>query len=136
MLLAASILIFMLVVKNVYGNYEVSEVLPSAKNLEVLTWDKQKKAGILYSEYTENMLPDGSTWISDNIDKWETFIKAAQMSDDLISDQIIELGEHYDYPLLILPAAKSMSDKQLVQIKKYLVRGGKYIRYFGYRYLF
>lgn len=123
-LLAASILIFMLVVKNVYGNYEVSEILPSAKNLQVLTWDKQKKAGILYSEYTENMLPDGSTWISDNIDTWETFIKASQMNYDLISDQIIELGEHYEYPLLILPAAKSMSDKQLVQIKKYLERGG------------
>jgi len=123
-LLAAAILIFMLVVKNVYGNYEVSEILPSKKNLSVFTWDKQKKAAILYSEYTQNMLPQGSTWISDNIDTWEIFIKASKMNYDIISDQMIELGEHFDYPLIILPAAKSMSDKQLVQIKKYLERGG------------
>lgn len=123
-LLSAAILIFMLVVKNVYGNYEVSEILPSKENLSILTWDKEKKAAILYSEYTENMLPEGSTWISDNIDTWETFIKANKMNYDLISDQIIELGEHYDYPIIILPAAKSMSDKQLVQIKKYLENGG------------
>lgn len=123
-LLAAAILIFMLVVKNVYGNYEVSEILPSKENLSVLTWDKEKKAAILYSEYTENMLPEGSTWISDNIDTWETFIKAAKMNYDIISDQVIELGEHYDYPLIILPASKSMSDKELVQIKKYLEQGG------------
>ena len=123
-LLAAAILIFMLVVKNVYGNYDVSEILPSKENLSVLTADKQKKAAILYSGYTENMLPEGSTWISDNIDTWETFIKASKMNYDLISDQVIELGEHYDYPLLILPAAKSMSDKELIQIKKYLEQGG------------
>lgn len=123
-LLAAAVLIFMLVVKNVYGNYEVSEILPTSENLNVLSWDKEKKAAILYSEYTENMLPEGSTWISDNIDTWETFVKAAGMNYDLISDQVIELGEHFDYPLLILPAAKSMSDKQLIQIKKYLERGG------------
>lgn len=123
-LLAAAILIFMLVVKNVYGNYEVSEILPSKENLGVLAWDKEKKAAILYSEYTENMLPEGSTWISDNIDTWETFIKAAKMNYDLISDQVIETGEHFDYPLIILPAAKSMSDKELVQIKKYLEEGG------------
>lgn len=123
-LLSAAILIFMLVVKNVYGNYEVSEILPNKENLSILTWDKEKKAAILYSEYTENMLPEGSTWISDNIDTWETFIKANKMNYDLISDQIIELGEHYDYPIIILPAAKSMSDKQLVQIKKYLENGG------------
>jgi len=123
-LLAAAILIFMLVVKNVYGNYEVSEILPSKENLGVLTWDKERKAAILYSEYTENMLPEGSTWISDNIDTWETFVKAAKMNYDLISDQVIETGEHFDYPLIILPASKSMSDKELVQIKKYMEEGG------------
>jgi peptidoglycan/xylan/chitin deacetylase (PgdA/CDA1 family) len=123
-LLAAAILIFMLVVKNVYGNYELSEILPSRENLNVLTWDKQKKVAILYSNYTENMLPEGSTWISDNIDTWETFIKASRMNYDLISDQIIELGEHFEYPVIILPAAKSMSDKQLIQLKKYLENGG------------
>lgn len=114
----------MLVVKNVYGNYELSEILPSRENLNVLTWDKQKKVAILYSNYTENMLPEGSTWISDNIDTWETFIKASRMNYDLISDQIIELGEHFEYPVIILPAAKSMSDKQLIQLKKYLENGG------------
>lgn len=123
-LLVAAILIFMLVVRNVFGNYEVSEILPTKENLNVLTWDKEKKAAILYSEYTENMMPEGSTWISDNIDTWETFVKAAKMNYDIISDQIIELGEHFDYPLIILPSAKSMSDKQLVQIKRYLEQGG------------
>ena len=123
-LLVAAVLIFMLVVKNVFGNYEVSEILPTKENLKVLSWDKEKKAAILYSEYTENMMPEGSTWISDNIDTWGRFIKAAGMNYDVISDQVIETGEHFDYPLLILPSAKSMSDKEIIQIKKYLEQGG------------
>lgn len=121
-LLITSVLVFLLVVKNVYGNYEIEEILPTKENLESIAY--KEKAAILYSQYTENMLPEGSTWLSDNIDTWETFFKSIKMDYDLISDQTIELGRHYAYKLLILPGSKSMSDRELIQLKKYLENGG------------
>ena len=92
-LLVGGILVFLLIVKNIYGNYEIKEILPTKKNLEFLTSEKSGKVAILYSRYTENMLqPAGSTWLRDNVDKWKNFIKNAKWNYDIISDQTIELG--------------------------------------------
>ncbi len=121
-LLTLGVLVFLMVVQNVYGNYELEEILPTKENLETFAYEE--KAAVLYSVYTENMLPEGSTWLSDNIDTWESFLKAIKIDFDFITDQDIELGEHRKYKLLILPGAKSISDKQIIQIKKFLEEGG------------
>ncbi len=121
-LLTVGVLIFLVIIQNVYGRYEVSEILPTKKNLELI--NQKNKVGLLYSKYTENMLPEGSTWLSDNIDTWEVFLKNAKINYDVISDQTIELGKHYKYKAIILPSAKSMSDKELIELKKYLEKGG------------
>lgn len=124
-LLITGILVFLLIIKNIYGNYELKDILPTKQNIRLISGElKSKKVAILYSQYTENMLPAGSTWLKDNIDTWKRFIKNSKMNYDIISDQVIELGEHYDYRLIVLPGSKSLSDKELVQLKKYLENGG------------
>lgn len=124
-LLITGILVFLLIVRNIYGSYEIKEILPTKQNLKVLSSeDKTGKAAILYSKYTENMLPSGSTWLKDNVDSWKKFVGNSRMTYDVISDQTIELGEHLEYKILILPGSKSLSDKQLIQLKKYLENGG------------
>lgn len=124
-LLITGILVFLLIVRNIYGSYEIKEILPTKKNLQLLSSEeKSGRAAILYSKYTENMLPSGSTWLRDNIDTWKKFVKNAKMDFDVISDQAIELGEHYGYKLLILPGSKSLSDKQVMHLKRYLENGG------------
>ena len=60
-LLISAILVFLLIVKNIYGNYEIREILPTKENLRFLFDEQKGKAAILYSKYTENMLPSGST---------------------------------------------------------------------------
>ncbi len=121
-LLISGILVFLLIVKNIYGNYQVNEILPTKKNLE--SFENKSTAGLLYSQYTENMLETGSTWLSDIVDTWEVYLKSAKMNYKIISDQTIELGKQYKYQLLILPSAKSLSDKEIVEIKKYIENGG------------
>jgi len=122
LLLISGILVFLLIVKNIYGNYQVNEILPTKKNLE--SFENKSTAGLLYSQYTENMLETGSTWLSDIVDTWEVYLKSAKMNYKVISDQTIELGKLDKYQLLILPSAKSLSDKEVVEIKKYIERGG------------
>lgn len=124
-LLITGILVFLLIVRNIYGSYEIKEILPTKKNLQLLSSEeKSGRAAILYSKYTENMLPSGSTWLKDNVDTWKKFVKGARMEFDVISDQDIELGQHLNYKVVILPGAKSLSDRQMVQLKKYLENGG------------
>jgi hypothetical protein len=70
------------------------------------------------------MLPEGSTWLNDNITTWKKFLDAEKIDYDIISDQTIELGKHNNYDLLILPGSKSLSDKEISQIKRYIEKGG------------
>lgn len=123
-LLVAAILVFLLVIKNIYGRYEVEEILPTKKNLGITTAANSNKIAILYSRYTENMLPSGSTWLSDNIDTWEKFLSARKYPYSIITDQDIELGRHFGYKIIVLPGSKSLSDRELLQIRKYLEEGG------------
>lgn len=123
-LLIVGILIFLLVVRNIYGKYEVDEIIPSKKNLEVLYKEKQYKVAILYSKYTERMLDPGSTWLQDNVDTWKKFVSNAKYKYDIIYDADIEVGNFMEYKILVLPGTKSLSDKQLIKIKKYIENGG------------
>lgn len=123
-LLIIAILVFLLIIKNIYGNYEISQILPTKQNLEFLQDGKKGKAAILYSRYTENMLEPGSTWLRDNVDTWKKFITNAKMKYEIISDQDIELGKHYEYKLIVLPGSKSLSDKELINMKRYVENGG------------
>lgn len=125
-LLIAGVLVFLLIVKNIYGNYELKEIIPSKENLKFLSYDKERKAAILYSKYTENMLqPSGSTWLKDNVDIWIDYLKkSVRIPYDIIDDATIEKGLHMGYKVLILPGSKSISDKEIVQIKKFIEKGG------------
>ncbi len=123
-LLIAAFLVFLLIIKNIYGNYDIKEIIPSKKNLTFLSKNKEQKLAILYSKYTENMLPSGSTWLRDNVDVWKKYVKNAKFNYDVISDQTIELGEHMGYKVIVLPGSKSLSDKEIIQLKKYIENGG------------
>lgn len=123
-LLTASILIFLFIIKNVYGRYNIDQILPSEKNLSINRSPRNIKVGILYSKYTEHLLDAGSTWLNDNITTWKKFFDNSKISYDVINDQTIEYGQHMKYNILILPGSKSLSDKEIAQIKKYLEKGG------------
>lgn len=123
-ILTASVLVFLFVIKNVYGRYTIDQILPSEKNLTRLTNTKNIRVGILYSKYTEHLLDAGSTWLNDNITTWKKFFENSKISYEVINDQTIEYGQHLKYDILVLPGSKSLSDKEIIQIKKYLEKGG------------
>jgi len=123
-LLVAGILVYLLIIQGIYGNYDVEEILPTKKNIEELVSTGGHSTAILFSNYTQNLLPEGSTWLSDNVDTWETFLDGIKVGYDIIDDQDIEHGKLSNYKLVILPGSKSLSDKELVEIKKYLEKGG------------
>jgi len=121
-ILVGSLLVFLLIVKNVYGNYTFSEIYPSKENIFVHR--VETKAALLYSTYTENMSDDGNTWVQDNLDTWMNFLKKFNVSYDILTDIDIEKGKHFNYDLLVLAGAKSLSEREISQIKKYADNGG------------
>lgn len=123
-LLVAGVLIFLLVLKSLYGNFDLKDILPTPKNLSYFFDDRENNVAILYSGYTEAILPEGNTWVSDNVDSWENFAKGTKLFYEVIDDQTIELGEHFKYDLIILPGAKAISDREIIQLKKYMEQGG------------
>ena len=123
-LLFMSVLVFFMILKFIYGDFTIEEILPTKENLTLISEKREKKAAILYSRYTENMLPEGNTWLAENVSAWESYIRSIRMPYDLLSDLELENGELDDYGLLILPGVKSLSDRQIMQVKKYLEEGG------------
>lgn len=121
-ILIASVLVFLLIVKNVYGNFELSEILPSKENIS--NYSEIEKAALLYSTYTENMEDEGDTWVQDNLNTWMNFLTKFNIPYDIITDIDVEKGKHFNYKLLVLAGAKSLSDREISQIKKYADNGG------------
>lgn len=124
MFLLGSVLVFLYILKGVYGRFDIKETLPKTSTVTSLFTNKGAKIAILYSKYTENMLPDGSTWLVDNITTWKKFFDNNNMIYDVISDKDIEFSDLKRFELIVLPGSKSLSDKEIVQLKKYLEQGG------------
>jgi len=120
-ILIAAILTYLLIIQNVYGNYELSEIIPSQKNLKA--FQSSSKVGILYSQYTANMLSN-ENWVENNIDTWKTFLANMKIDYEVFSDLDLEEGKHLEYNLIVLAGAKSLSDKEVMRIKKYIDLGG------------
>ena len=123
-LVVSSVLVFLLVLKAVYGNFELDDILPTKANINAFYSGKDVKTAILYSKYTENILPEGSTWLIDNINAWERYIGSRNIDYDLIDDDEIAINVLQNYDILILPGSKALSDRQVIAIKKYLENGG------------
>ncbi|MCF8265629.1 MAG: ThuA domain-containing protein [Melioribacteraceae bacterium] len=122
-LFIGAVLIFMLIIQQVFGRYDLRQILPTTSNLSLMFEDEASVA-VLYSKYTEVMLPEGSTWINDNVATWERFVRQNKMVAEVIQDEDIELGNHFKYSLIALPGCLALSDKQVVQLKKFIEQGG------------
>ena len=123
-ILISAILIYFFILRGIYGRFDTSEILPNYKIIEDLLFGKEPEVAILYSKYTENTLPVGSTWLNDNISTWKKFLDNLDINYEIISDQKIENGDYQNYKLIVLPGTKSLSEKEALQIKKYLENGG------------
>ncbi len=123
-ILISAILVYYFILRGIYGRFDTSEVLPNSNIIEDFLFGKEPEVAILYSKYTENTLPVGSTWLNDNLSTWKIFLDNLNLKYEIISDQKIENGDHQKYKLIVLPGTKSLSEKEALQIKKYLENGG------------
>ena len=123
-IIVSAILVYYFILRGVYGRFDTSEFLPNSNIIEDFLFGKEPEVAILYSKYTENTLPVGSTWLNDNIATWKKFLGDQKLKFEIISDQNIEEGDLSKYKLVVLPGTKSISDREALQIKKYLENGG------------
>jgi hypothetical protein len=121
-ILAASVWVFVLILHAVYGRFGLDDLVPSKKNLASVF--ARKKVGILESRYSDNLLPDGSTWLHDNVNAWKKFLASTGTEYDLLNDQNIEAGPINQYTMLVLPGSRSLSDREAEAIKQYIDQGG------------
>ncbi len=122
--LVGAVLTYFFILRGVYGSFNANELVPNSSVVKGVIAGSKPTIGILYSKYTENMLPEGNTWLNDNITTWKKFLDEAGLKYDIINDETIELGQHFKYDLLVLPGSRALSDKEIVEIKKYLDKGG------------
>jgi len=115
---------FYLILRGVYGKFTSDELIPNINTLHTFFTSQKQNVAILNSIYTKNLLPEGSTWLEDNLKTWEKFTNNFGYEYEIISDDLIETNGLSEFDLLILPGSKSLSDKEIIRIKKYLEQGG------------
>lgn len=120
----AVVLIFLFVIRTVYGNFSATELVPDSNVLKTLLHGNEANIAVLHSDYTERMMPDNGKWLNDNHTKLEKFLNHQNNKFETITDKDIERGNHFRYDLIILPGSISLSDIEIIQIKKYLDKGG------------
>lgn len=123
-ILLVAVLVYLYTLQGVFGRFDAKELIPKADVFKSIFSGQKPTAAILYSQYTKNILPEGSTWLSDNIHTWKKFLDNNRISYEIISDASIETGKLKNYNLLVLPGSKSLSDREISAIKKYLQTGG------------
>lgn len=123
-ILVGSIFTYLFILRGVYGKFQTASLFPDSKLVHKVIYGGDNRIAVLYSKYTENMLEEGNTWLNDNITTWEKFLGGGKYSYDIIDDQTIEKGKHFGYDILVLPGSKSLSDLEIMQIKKFIINGG------------
>ena len=123
-ILLGAILIYLFILRGVFGSFNAAELLPNPNMIKNVLGGGKPTIGVLYSRYTENMLPQGSTWLNDNINTWKKVLNSNGYNFDIIADSTIELGLESKYKILILPGSRSLSDKEIVELKKFINNGG------------
>lgn len=123
-MLTASFLVFLVILKSIYGNLGIAQLIPSEENFRKVFTSKQYEVAVLNSKYTERMLPEGSTWLTDNLNTWKNTLRNSRVKFREISDLDIEKGILSEYKLLILPGTKVLSDREISRIKAFLENGG------------
>jgi peptidoglycan/xylan/chitin deacetylase (PgdA/CDA1 family) len=119
-----ALLVYLFVLKSVYGRYSTADMIPDFSVMKNFIFGSDAKVAILYSDYTKNMMPDGSSWLEDNVETWKKFLDNIELKYNIIKDETIEKNLHKDYELIILPGSKSLSDREIINIKKFLIDGG------------
>lgn len=120
----AAVLIFLFVLRTVYGNFSARELVPDSNILKSILFGREANIAILFSDYTKNMMADNGKWLNENNATWEKFLNNNNSNFESITDEDIERGNHYKYDLLVLAGSFSLSDLEIIQIKKYLDKGG------------
>lgn len=123
-LLVMGVYIYVYIMQGVYGNDDFLSYFSVDGITKLVSGEEEITVGILYSQYTENMLPPGNTSLNDNIVSWKKFLSQYNLTYTVLADSDIEKGRHYDLRMLILPSSKALSDLQYRNLKAYIDRGG------------
>ena len=117
-------LVYLLILKSVYGRYTTADLTPSIDGFKSLIFGTSPEIAILNSEYTHNMLPVKNNSLKENINTWKKFLDNLDQRYEILTDLDIERGDHFRYKLVVLPGSLSLSDREIIQLKKYLTNGG------------
>lgn len=119
-----SALIYLLIIRTVYGRFSSAQLIPSVEALNELVFGSFPSTAILNSDYTKNILAEESGWFTDNVNTWKKSLQNLNIKYQQISDEEVELGRIDDYHLIVLSGCKSLSEREIIQLKKYLEKGG------------
>ncbi|HAB51608.1 MAG: hypothetical protein A2315_08715 [Ignavibacteria bacterium RIFOXYB2_FULL_35_12] len=92
---------------------------------------QQKKIALLYPQNTIALPSENTLWLTDNFYRWELFLIQNKYKYEIIIDDDLEDGLSDEYTLLILPAAKCLTENEIRSIKEFMNEGNSILSTLG-----
>jgi peptidoglycan/xylan/chitin deacetylase (PgdA/CDA1 family) len=89
------------------------------------------KIALLYPQFTISLPAENSNWIKDNFYRWELFMMMNKYKYDVLKDSDLDDDLSSEYSLLIIPAARSLGEKEIQSIKNFMANGNSVIATWG-----
>lgn len=121
-IIAAAVWIFLLILKSVYGRYELAEIMPTKANIEAAF--STPVVGIVESRNADLLTTQADILFHENIKGWQHLLDAMEIRHETVNDSILASGDLSGYDVLVMPGVKALSDTQIVHLKRYLNDGG------------
>lgn len=120
----ASAAAYLFILKEFFGSFAFADLIPSAETFKNLFNGNKAKIAVLYSNYTAEKLSSVEELFNNEFTEWEIFFRNGNYEYDIIDDQTIENGDHFNYVLIVLPQSVFLSDQEADQLKNYIKNGG------------
>lgn len=92
---------------------------------------QNSKIALLYPQFTISLPTENSNWIKDNFYRWELFLMMNKYKYDVLQDSDLDDDLSSDYSLLIIPAARSLGEKEIQSIKNFMANGNSVLATWG-----
>jgi hypothetical protein len=92
---------------------------------------ENQKIALYYPELSISVESENANWLIENFYRWELFLVQNKFKYDVIDDSDLETISSSEFTMLILPAARCLSEDQIVSIRDFLTEGNSVLATWG-----
>lgn len=119
--LAASAAVYLLILKDSFGSFPYSDLIPTKKAFENILKEKPNRIAFIDTEASPH---DSGKSTDREISQWKNFFSIQGLKFDILNKKSFEERDIINYTLIVIPASDSFNRKKTEVLKEFVKNGG------------